>query len=87
MQVNVPLPIKYLGVDYAAGNQTITDSIALELILLGLAARVTPLPVPVLVGGTISPLSGAGVKTIWEGSQADYDAIGTKDSNTLYVII
>ena len=44
MQVNVPLPIKYLGVDYAAGNQTITDSIALELILLGLAVRVTPLP-------------------------------------------
>ena len=44
MQVNVPLPIKYLGVDYAAGNQTITDSIALEMILLGLATRVTPLP-------------------------------------------
>lgn len=44
MQVNVPLPIKYLGVDYAAGNQTITDSIALELILLGLAVRVVPLP-------------------------------------------
>lgn len=44
MQVNVPLPIKYLGVDYAAGNQTITDSIALELILLGLAKRVSALP-------------------------------------------
>lgn len=59
MQVNVPLPIKYLGVDYAAGNQTIADGIALDLILLGLAMRVAPLPQSGAVNAIVDPLTGA----------------------------
>lgn len=43
MRVNIPLPVRHLGVSYAAGQQSLADHIALDLIQLGLADRVTPL--------------------------------------------
>ena len=30
--------------------------------------------------------AGVGVSTVWAGSQAAYDAIGTPDPNTLYFV-
>lgn len=87
MQVNVPLPIKYLGVDYAAGTQIITDATALAMINLGLAVRSIPLPVSVPVMAEFYEVTGTGIKNIWTGSQAEYDAIAVKDGATLYVII
>jgi len=43
MNVTIPLPIRYLGVSYAAGQQSLEDHIALAMIKLGLAERVAPL--------------------------------------------
>jgi hypothetical protein len=43
MNVNIPLPIRYLGVSYAAGSQSLADDIAIAMIQLGLANRVAPL--------------------------------------------
>jgi hypothetical protein len=34
-----------------------------------------------------APLGSIAVKDYWQGTQAQYDAIGTKDSNTLYFIV
>ena len=34
-----------------------------------------------------STVTGTLVNYIWSGSQAQYDAIGTKDANTLYFIV
>lgn len=34
-----------------------------------------------------SASAGTDVYTIWSGTQAQYDAIGTKDANTLYFIV
>jgi len=85
MQVNVPLPIKYLGVDYAAGNQTITDSIALELILLGLAARVTPLPSG-WDTGLAANLAAIGIftRTLWASGALFWMPAGDGATNGLY---
>lgn len=43
MRINIPLPIRYLGVSYASGAQSLAADIALALIRLGLAHRVDPL--------------------------------------------
>lgn len=43
MRVNIPLPVRHLGVSYAAGQQSLADHIALDLLQIGLADRVTPL--------------------------------------------
>lgn len=37
------------------------------------------------VVGIINSVSGAQIKTIWFGTQAQYDAIATKDANTKYI--
>lgn len=39
------------------------------------------------VTSNINPLTGGIVKTIWVGTQAQYDAIAVKDSNTQYNIV
>ena len=31
-------------------------------------------------------IGGNGATTLWKGTQAQYDAIGTKDGNTVYVV-
>lgn len=35
----------------------------------------------------INPLTGNIIKNIWNGTQAQYDAIAVKDDSTLYVIV
>lgn len=40
-----------------------------------------------MVTSEVNPLTGGMIKTIWTGSQAQYDAIAVKDNNTLYVVI
>lgn len=40
-----------------------------------------------LVSSQTNPLSGLSIKTIWNGSQTQYDAIAVKDDATLYVIV
>ena len=40
-----------------------------------------------VVTSTANPSSGVSIKTIWNGSQAEYDAIAVKDGTTLYVIV
>lgn len=39
-----------------------------------------------LVIATTDPVTG-GITKIWTGTQAQYDAIATKDDSTLYVIV
>ena len=39
MQIYIPLPIRYLGVSYAAGVQSVSDSIGDSLVSLGQASR------------------------------------------------
>lgn len=84
MQVNVPLPIKYRGVDYAAGAQTISDSIALELLLLGLATRVAPLPLG-WDKGLAANLAAIGVttKTMWASGALFWIPAGDGGANGL----
>lgn len=41
MQVNVPLPVRYAGVAYAVGAQSIADATAAEMIAIGIATRVS----------------------------------------------
>jgi hypothetical protein len=43
--------------------------------------------VPAVVTATTNPVTGGIIKTIWNGSQAEYDAIAVKDDSTLYVIV
>ena len=40
-----------------------------------------------LVSSKTNPFTGLSIKTIWNGSQAQYDAISVKDDSTLYVIV
>jgi hypothetical protein len=40
-----------------------------------------------LVGYQVNSLTGGIVKTIWNGTQAEYDAIATPDPDTLYLIV
>lgn len=41
-----------------------------------------------LVTSTRNPVTGGGgIKTLWSGSQAAYDAIAVKDDSTLYIIV
>ena len=35
----------------------------------------------------VNPATGLGIQSIWNGSQAQYDAISVKDGATLYVIV
>lgn len=41
--------------------------------------------VPVM--GKTDPVTGVVINTIWNGTQAQYDAIAVKDANTLYVVV
>lgn len=34
-----------------------------------------------------NPVTGGIVKTLWSGTQAQYDAISVKDADTLYIIV
>lgn len=34
-----------------------------------------------------NPVTGVVINLIWNGTQAEYDAIAIKDANTLYVIV
>lgn len=47
-------------------------------------------PVPVswddLIGSVTPTLGSMSLKNFWVGTQAEYDAIVTKDNNTLYFI-
>lgn len=45
MQINIPLPVRYNGVAYSAGAQTVADATASEMISLGIAAPVAA-PIP-----------------------------------------
>jgi hypothetical protein len=36
---------------------------------------------------TQNPVTGRIIKTLWSGTQAQYDAIVTKDPDTLYIIV
>jgi len=40
-----------------------------------------------LVSAEVNPLTGGSIKTLWVGTQAQYDAIATKDANTQYNIV
>lgn len=40
-----------------------------------------------VVTSNANPTSGITIATIWNGSQAQYDAIAVKDDSTLYVIV
>lgn len=40
-----------------------------------------------ITAATANMVSSTSVSTIWRGSQADYDAITTKDPNTFYIIV
>ena len=42
---------------------------------------------PTFVETVNNPMSGGFIKTIWVGTQAQYDAIATKDANTEYNIV
>jgi hypothetical protein len=50
-----------------------------------------PVNSPTITGTPNFPLksteTGTAVNYIWSGTQAEYDAIGTKDANTLYLIV
>lgn len=40
-----------------------------------------------IVTATTNPVTGVIINTIWNGTQAQYDAIAVKDDATLYVIV
>lgn len=40
-----------------------------------------------VVTAQTNPVTGGIIKTLWTGTQAQYDAIATKDANTMYVIV
>ena len=40
-----------------------------------------------LVYAATNDLTGGSVKTIWSGTQAQYEAISVKDDSTLYLIV
>lgn len=61
---------------HAAGGTTTLKTINGES-LLGSGDITTPTP-------TVNAASGT--KTIWTGTQSEYEAVGTKDANTLYFI-
>jgi len=39
------------------------------------------------VTSTTNPVTGGSIKTLWVGTQAEYDAIAVKDANTEYNIV
>lgn len=79
----------------AWGGHSTGDIVSLsgaeETRLVGLGLATTDLDGDVGNGipvtSNTNPVSGAVVKSIWVGTQAQYDAIATKDINTEYNIV
>lgn len=72
--------IKYV-VEYAAGTgASVVESMASGVVSI-IPAGSSP------VSANVDPVTGMVIKTIWNGTQAQYDAIAVKDNNTMYIIV
>jgi hypothetical protein len=84
-RVNFNKGIRTVGSTLEIRNSTEADQTVVEQ-LTGGDLQLTPANDVNLVGGRIKE-DGQTVWRQWVGSQAAYDAIGTKDPNTLYAIV
>lgn len=62
-----------------------SDVSALQTTVNDHESRITALEGSTFV--EIAPEAGNVATRLWAGSQADFDAIGTKDANTVYVVV
>ncbi len=74
----------------AGSTYSVTEAIGAELVGKGFATDVAGALQPgrsVPVMAENNPLTGESVKTMYQCTQAQYDAIAVKDANTLYIIV
>lgn len=63
-------------------SMAVQDSSTVDMTLSGAGTQASPW----VISADISDVGTAGKWKLWEGSQTDYDALGSTDSETLYAI-